>query len=387
MDKKYRSKYKVLFDVRGDKNWIGGVYYLKNIVYGIVNTEEVSDILEPIIVCHEDFYDLFVEFSDKCKIYKYNNKFQKKIILSYATIKSDIIYNYHRYKYDYFRYLDKKALYWIPDLQECHYSQFFSKSELYHRSLHNHEVARSGHPVVLSSRNSLNDFHSFFGCDLNRTYVIPFVSAIEKEVRDLSEEYCKNVLKKYSLVNQKFVIISNQFWQHKNHIVVFRAVLKAVEKRALEDVVFVFTGELKDYRNSEYYNDLLNITKKEAIAKRIRILGFIDRKEQLALMHKSVLIIQPSLFEGWGTVVEDAKVLDKLILLSRIPIHEEQMNDNCILFDPMDSQDLFNKLLLALNMAHIDDVEKGIGDMKKRANEYTSVFIKIVSDLRGSGIL
>ena len=38
--------------------------------------------------------------------------------------------------------------------------------------------------------------------------------------------------------------------------------------------------------------------------------------------------MQPSLCEGWGTVLEDAKVLDKAVLLSDIPVHREQKNEN-----------------------------------------------------------
>ncbi len=40
-----------------------------------------------------------------------------------------------------------------------------------------------------------------------------------------------------------------------------------------------------------------------------RFLGFIDRGEQLQLMKNSIAIVQPSLFEGWSTVVEDTKAM------------------------------------------------------------------------------
>ena len=48
----------------------------------------------------------------------------------------------------------------------------------------------------------------------------------------------------------------------------------------------------------------------------IRLLGFVERTEQLCIMKNAAFIVQPSLCEGWGTVLEDAKVLDKAVLLS-----------------------------------------------------------------------
>lgn len=48
----------------------------------------------------------------------------------------------------------------------------------------------------------------------------------------------------------------------------------------------------------------------EPVAGSIRLLGFVERTEQLCIMKNAAFIVQPSLCEGWGTVLEDAKVLD-----------------------------------------------------------------------------
>ena len=41
-------------------------------------------------------------------------------------------------------------------------------------------------------------------------------------------------------------------------------------------------------------------------------------------MRKAMAVIQPSLFEGWSTVVEDARALGKPMILSDFPVHIEQ---------------------------------------------------------------
>jgi glycosyltransferase involved in cell wall biosynthesis len=35
-------------------------------------------------------------------------------------------------------------------------------------------------------------------------------------------------------------------------------------------------------------------------------------------------VIQPSLFEGWSTVVEDAKAIGRPLIVSDLPVHKEQ---------------------------------------------------------------
>ena len=41
-------------------------------------------------------------------------------------------------------------------------------------------------------------------------------------------------------------------------------------------------------------------------------------------MRKAMAVIQPSLFEGWSTVVEDARALGKPMILSDFPVQIEQ---------------------------------------------------------------
>jgi hypothetical protein len=51
-------------------------------------------------------------------------------------------------------------------------------------------------------------------------------------------------------------------------------------------------------------------------------------------MRRSLALIQPSLFEGWSTVVEDARLLGKKIILSDISVHVEQNPPLSTFFTP-----------------------------------------------------
>lgn len=87
--------------------------------------------------------------------------------------------------------------------------------------------------------------------------------------------------------------------------------VKAIEllkkQGLLADYDFVFTGNLKDYRNPEYIDELKKIMEAQPVAGSIKLLGFVERTEQLCIMKNAAFIVQPSLSEGWGNGTEDAR--------------------------------------------------------------------------------
>jgi len=129
------------------------------------------------------------------------------------------------------------------------------------------------------------------------------------------------VAKQYELP-EKFFLLANQFSHHKNHPVVFEAV------RQLRDegvpVVVACTGSTFGFRGSDYLESIVEFLQKHELGDAVRILDLIPRADQVALMRRSAAILQPSRFEGWSTVVEDAKTLGKPLLVSDLPVHREQ---------------------------------------------------------------
>ncbi len=72
----------------------------------------------------------------------------------------------------------------------------------------------------------------------------------------------------------------------------------------------------------------------------MRFLGFLPRADQLALMAGAVAVVQPSLCEGWSTVVEDAKALGRHVIASDIAVHREQLATGADFFAPDDAEAL-----------------------------------------------
>lgn len=231
--------------------------------------------------------------------------------------------------------LCKNQLYWIADFQEHFLTSFFSKKEFEKRKSIQQRIVDRAKFLVLSSRGALADFNTIYPDNKVRQFVLPF--AVTHPVLPVTDKPA--LCKKYQIPDQYF-ICSNQFWKHKNHEVVLKALGELKSKG--KDIFIVFTGKVHDYRNPLYFDELNLIVKEMGLEQQVRFLGFISREDQLLLMKSSVAVIQPSLFEGWSTVVEDAKALHARIIVSSIPVHEEQLvsYSGKIFFDPHNYSEL-----------------------------------------------
>lgn len=384
------NKKNLLLIAQYNKAWMGGVYYIKNILYPFTIDSSVN-----IFVFVDKYtYDLFSEYENKyenIKIIKSNknnfnrelcifkNKIMKKVFKKiYDREIKNIVYKYgidYIYPIQDYSYLglEEKCINWIPDFQHIHLPNMFTTRDIQSREKVYKYIAKNHHKLILSSNDALNDYKNKYPEYCENVYVCHFLSDIEKYFEVLSGNKYKNILEKYNLPSD-YVIISNQFWKHKNHITVFKAINEIVRKN--KDIVLVCTGNTEDYRNKEHFGELKNYIEKNKLDKNIRILGLIPREDQLILMANSNVVIQPSLFEGWNTSVEESKLLNKPLILSDINTHIEQLNDNCVIFDKFNykqlAQIIINEYEKGNKKVSID--YKKINEKKKQyANEMFQV--------------
>jgi glycosyltransferase involved in cell wall biosynthesis len=238
---------------------------------------------------------------------------------------------------------NSKKIFWIPDCQELVMPELFSKRELDGRKHVYNEIITAKSKVLFSSNAALSDFKRFYPEASNAMFVVNF-AVVHPSIASCNI----NELKIKYNISQPYFIVPNQFWVHKNHKVVLEAVVEL--KKQNQKFQLIFTGKENDFRAPSYTQQLKQFVTENQIEDFVSFLGFITREDQLCLLKNSVAIIQPSLFEGWSTVVEDAKALSKFILLSDIAVHKEQINENVVFFNP--------KNALALAIAMQSQIEK-----------------------------
>ena len=338
-------------------NWIGGTYYIQNIIKALLiledndkpflrilyNSEKSLNSINNLKYPYIDFLFFDIKFSF---IEKVINKISFELF-SLPILKKKVKFDGVKNVYPIDFGIEPSSIYgfyfWIPDFQEWYFPSFFSKQEISYRKAFQKHLVKKNYPIVFSSNNALNDFNRFYPNNKNRKEVLQFVSILDDRYSKLDI----SVLKEKFNIDRNYFIVPNQFWKHKNHIIIIEAAKVLKERK--NDFLIVFTGKEFDYRNPTYTTDLKKEIKKNGLDDYFLFLGFIDRCEQLQLMKNSIAILQPSLFEGWSTVVEDCKALNHVILLSDIPLHREQIKNNCLFFDPTDKYALADKLLYAMN--------------------------------------
>jgi glycosyltransferase involved in cell wall biosynthesis len=147
----------------------------------------------------------------------------------------------------------------------------------------------------------------------------------------------KELLKKFQLP-EGFYFSPNQFWRHKNQILVIKAV--EILKSEGVDVCVAFSGKEYDYRSPNYTNELKEYVINNNLSNNIKFLGFIDRSDQLKLLEICRAVIQPSLFEGWSTVIEEGMAFNKLILAADLNVNLEQLGQQGLYFERFNPRSL-----------------------------------------------
>ena len=332
--------------MQGGRGWIGGSEYIKNIVFALGNLPaELRRTFELNLLCNEALEDKFTEqiFPYLNRIYVHgtdlnpvtlSNRIWWKLSRSFLKIDNLRIESFFdREKIDFvYPFLSRtpkknyRCASWIPDFQHKYLPDFFTPEEIKQRDKGFSNIAKYASTIVVSSKVAQSDLHHFFPETKDKSSVLSFRTFPQ------STWYTGDPLqtqKKYHLPD-RFFIISNQFWQHKNHLLVFEA-LKLLREKSVYPIV-VCTGHIYDYRQPAYSDSILQTIHQWGLFQQVFLLGLIPKTDQVQLMRRALAVIQPSLFEGWSTLVEDARCLGKNLILSDLAVNKEQNPPNSIFF-------------------------------------------------------
>jgi glycosyltransferase involved in cell wall biosynthesis len=378
-----RRRIGILFNFR--KGWMGGIMYIINLVNALnfLDEEEKPEI---IVFYNPDLTEFINQFKYPylklvsnsfpgfIKGYLFSS-FQSKNIFVDRLIKEnklDGVYPLNDWPIS-GQYLLKKGtrvVAWIPDLQHKFYPHFFNRLRVFFREIRIKMLLRNTSDLVVSSHDVESHFRRFYkiSSKLN-IHVLRFVSIINdfsfKQIDSLSVFY---------KIPPHYFIISNQFTNHKNHKVVLDALIRLKSQQT--NVHIVCTGKMEFKGNEKYIQEIRDIISENGLNEKISLLGVIPRQDQLSLMKHARAIIQPSLFEGWSTVIEDAKTLQVPVIASSLPVNIEQLEDKGTFFDPHDDQRL-SQLLSTFDDTRKIEYEPYNNRIKQFAKDFVTVFDKV----------
>jgi glycosyltransferase involved in cell wall biosynthesis len=328
------------------ENWAGGKYYLDSIIAVIKKNDSLFDLYILSSKPGKDNAIRYLKYKSNIieRVFRkvritlpllteiYLRIFRNGIIKKLMTLDfvfpviDDLIFD---------KLPDSKKIYWLPDFQENYYPRFFEKEEIIGRIVSQVNVAYSKAKLVLSSNIAYNDFKRLYPQAYCDVIIMQFVSSLCFHGYNIPDY---NMLREKYPIDDCYLICSNQFWIHKNHKIVIDAV--SVLKDSIPKIKVFLSGKEYDYRYPEYALQLKEKIKTLNLESNVIVLGFISREEQIALIKYARAVIQPSLFEGWNTTIEDAKFLGKEVIASDIGVHREQLGATGYFFNPEDTKDL-----------------------------------------------
>ncbi len=333
-----------------DENWIGGVNYYLNLFKVIKGQSKNSIQCVALLPCNspETFVIKYSQYAEvifaplrtKWNVWWILKMLVRPLGLSvwkYFLKKHEIDIVSHNIKYENF---GVPNIGWIPDFQHLHLPDCFGVKEIKKRNKANRQLITKCEGVIFSSEAALQDCNAFIGYTSERFHVLRFTASNTQLPKD--KNLFVSTIEKFKLP-AKYFHISNQFWAHKNHRLVFEAV-KCIKEKGI-DVDVICTGLLEDNRNPKYVPLLKKYISENNLENNIRLLGVVEYEEMVAILVNSLAAINPSLFEGWSTIVEECKSIGHPIILSDITVHIEQNPEKCRYFNANSLQSLVNVML------------------------------------------
>lgn len=343
---------RVAFTLIGGKKWTGGYNYLLNLVRAL--SDYTSSRVQPVLFLGTDIDEKDMApfdhiagvvvirkavFNEACKGKRLRQALLTGCDQAAATAffaqGIDVVFESAQF---YGWRFPVPALAWIPDFQHRHLKHLFDFKARWKREIGFRSQILSGRHVLLSSDDARQDCERFYPRTIGRTHVVRFAVPPARAINAVA---ARVVADGYGLP-ETFFFLPNQFWKHKNHALVVEA-LALLQQRGVS-VVVAASGKQDDPRDPAHFPRLQSLVERLGVGDDMRFLGLIPYPHLTALLRASTALLNPSLFEGWSTTVEEARALGTPMLLSDLDVHREQMGDQATYFDPHSSQSLADVL-------------------------------------------
>jgi glycosyltransferase involved in cell wall biosynthesis len=231
------------------------------------------------------------------------------------------------------------AIAWIPDFQHRELPHLFSRTAWWKRELGFRAQIWANRAIMLSSADARDDCERHYPSTKGRTHLVRF--AVPSAGRPGAAAV--RAAREAHGLPERYFYLPNQFWQHKNHLLVIDAL--ALLKETGHSVLVAASGKQLDPNRPDHFQRITERLAATGVADHFRLLGLIPYEHIAPLMVGSVAVLNPSLFEGWSTTVEEARALNVPLVLSDLSVHREQATGMARFFDRTSARSLADALL------------------------------------------
>ena len=235
--------------------------------------------------------------------------------------------------------IKKKSISTIHDLMHIYERHFLEYTEKVkkNRDLHYRLMCKYADAIFVDSDLGKKHVLSNYKIKKDQIFVLPFVPPAY-----LKNSHKYNVFKKYKIPKNYFFYPA-QFWQHKNHINLLRALLILKEKNCNNKINLVFCGAKKNY-----FNYVLDFAKKNKIHKNIFYIGRVDDKDMSSLYKSAYATIYPSHCGPTNIPPLEALSLQCPLICSNKYAMKEQLGESALYFNPNKPKEISDQIQILI---------------------------------------
>lgn len=264
----------------------------------------------------------------------------------------------------------------IHDLQHLHLKKFFTRLERIERWLYYAIPARNATAILCDSEFTRKDISSYYGVPIDKVKIMPlhipeYIANWEIDVHRLTK-----VKNKYNLPD-KFIFYPAQFWHHKNHINLIKAVQKVREKYGTKINIILSGSKKQNFENS------MNEIKHLELEKQIQYIGFVENEDMPYVYKSSTSLVYASLFDPNGIPIYEAFFMGCPVTSSNVCALPEQVGDAGLMFDPTNVNDMADKLYTIWTNKKLREelIQKGFNRLNDLSTEnYAQKWIDLINE-------
>lgn len=178
------------------------------------------------------------------------------------------------------------------------------------------------------------------------------------------------IRKKYNLTGEFVLYIGNINW-NKNILNMTEAVLKSGKELVIIGNAFLDKNNL-DHPEKESFKSWLE---KYSNEDKIKIIGFVETQEMVAIMNLANCLIFASYYEGFGLPILEAQSCGLPVITSKISATAEIAGEGAILIDPENTQEITRSIEKIFKEKEFKNrlIESGFNNVKRFSWKNTAI--------------
>lgn len=243
-------------------------------------------------------------------------------------------------------FLDIPYFSMVWDLQhrlQPYFPEVSAKGEWEKRERYYTENLPKASRIIIGNEAGRNEIHQFYHIPKERIALLPHPTPSFA----LENAEVKHDLPKDFSPQRPYLFYPAQFWAHKNHISLVKA-LQILKNDFSTELDLVFVGS--DKGNKKFIQQKV---KELGLENQVHFLGFVATEELIALYQNAFALSYVTFFGPENLPPLEAFALGCPVVASRVSGAEEQLGEAAILANPTSAQEIAESIMALVNNEHL----------------------------------